>query len=246
MNSCRQISVPAGVSAKKELLRVTYNVYSRWTERFPLACKKGCGVCCTRSVTMTSLEGEAILDFVRIWGRQKWLYGKLARMTSENGGSQITTNQFAEACLAGQEIDGEGFGSWDFRPCIFLEGNLCSIYDARPFSCRSFASFVECTADTAAEIAPIHLAVNTVFTQIIEHIASDGGTWGTMGEMLHCLARFNSRATRRTHLLKARLLPGFLLDDRELDVVNHLLQQLYQESGGNRTFGDLIDNFMPI
>ena len=246
MNLCRQISVPAGMSLKKEVLTVMYSIYSRWTDHFPLACKKGCGVCCTRSVTMTSLEGEAILDSAWSSGRQKWLYGKLARMTTGNCGPQITTNQFAEACLAGQEIDGKGFGSWDFRPCIFLEDNLCAIYDARPFSCRSFASFVECTADTAAEIAPIHLAVNTVFTQIIEHIASDGGTWGTMGEMLHCLARFNTRATRTTHLLRARPLPGFLLEDRELDVVNHLLQQLYEESGGNRTFGDLIDNVMPI
>lgn len=246
MKPCRQVSVPAGMSPKKEVLRVIYNVYSRWTDRFPLACKKGCGVCCTRSVTMTSLEGEAILDFARSRGREKWLYGELVRTTTGTGGPQITTNQFAEACLAGQEVDGEVLGSWDFSPCIFLEDNLCSIYEARPFGCRSFGSLVKCTVDTAAEVAPIHLAVNTVFTQIIEHIESDGGTWGTMSDMLHCRAGINIRATRRTHLLKARPLPGFLLDDREVDVVNHLLQKLYQESGGNRTFGDLIDNFMPI
>lgn len=240
------ICIPAGMDVKKKVLDAVYVVYSSWAGRFPLACKKGCAACCTGSVTMTSLEGEVILDFVERNGRQKWLQEKLTQVVPRQSKAAITTNQFAEACLAGQEIDGKGFGSWDFRPCIFLEDNLCAIYDARPFSCRSFASFVECTADTAAEIAPIHLAVNTVFTQIIEHIASDGGTWGTMGEMLHCLARFNSRATRRTHLLKARPLPGFLLEDRELDVVNHLLRQLYEESGGNRTFGDLIDNVMPI
>ena len=50
---------------KKELLHAVYGVYSRWVERFPLACQKGCAACCTQSVTMTSLEGEEVLGFVK-------------------------------------------------------------------------------------------------------------------------------------------------------------------------------------
>jgi len=246
MKLSRHAHIPAGMSSKKEVLILIYGVYSRWAERFPLACKKGCAACCTQSVTLTSLEGEAILGFLRSRGREKWLHEKLSGVTPGKGGPQITTNQFAEACLARQEIDGEVQGTWDFNPCIFLEDALCSVYEARPFGCRSFGSFVECTVDRAAEILPIHLAVNTVFTQIIEHIDSDGGTWATMRDMLHSLTASNRVIAGRTCLLQARPLPGFLLDDHELHVVNNLLRQLYQESGDNRTFGDLIDNFMTI
>lgn len=241
-----QAHIPAGMSAKKEALLLIYGVYSRWAERFPLACRKGCAACCTQSVTMTSLEGEAVLGFLRSRGREKWLHEKLSGVTPGNGGPQITTNQFAAACLAKQEIDGEDQGTFDFNPCIFLENSLCSVYEARPFGCRSFGSFVECIADRAAEILPIQLAVNTVFTQIIEHIDSDGGTWAKMGDMLHSLTGSNPVFAGRTRLLQARPLPGFLLDDHELHVVNSLLRQLYQESGEKQTFGDLIDNFMTI
>jgi Fe-S-cluster containining protein len=245
MNKSRQLHIPAGISAKKELLGVMYSVYSRWAVRFPLVCKKGCAACCTQSVTMTSLEGAAILDFIKSRGREKWLHEKLARAAPGKSGPEITTNQFAEACLTRREVDEEAFGSWDFAPCIFLEETLCSIYEARPFGCRSFASLVPCTADTAAEVAPIYLAVNTVFSQIIEHTDSDGGTWAAMTDMLLNLAG-RQTGSRATHILEARPLPGFLLDPHEIYVVKHLLQQLYNESGRKRTFGDLIDNFMPI
>ena len=246
MKLARQAHIPAGMSQKKEALALIYRVYSRWADRFPLACKKGCAACCTQSVTMTSLEGEAILDLARSRGREQWLHGKLIRTTPGNGRPYITTNQFAEACLARQAVDGELQGTWDFSPCIFLDDTLCSIYEARPFGCRSFGSFVECAADRAAEILPIHLAVNTVFTQIIEHIDSDGGTWAIMRDILQSLTGSNRADAGRTHLPLARPLPGFLLDDHEFQVVNNLLRQLYQESGGNLTFGDLIDNFMTI
>ena len=241
----RQENIPSDMSAKKELLAVAYAVYSDWAERFPLACKKGCVACCTRSVSMTSLEGEAILDFIRSRGREKWLFDKLSKVTPGIGGPGITTNQFAEACLAGCEVDGAAFGNWDFAPCIFLAETFCSIYEVRPFGCRSFGSLVPCAPDSAAEIPPIHLTVSTIFTQIIEHIESDGGTWARMTEMLHSLAGKQTRSGR-THILQARPLPGFLLDPHEFHVVNHLLRQLYEESGGNRAYGDLIDNFMPI
>jgi len=245
MKPHRQAHIAADMSSQKEVLGLIYAVYSRWAEPFPLACKKGCATCCTQSVTMTSMEGEAILDFVRSRSREKWLHEKLAGASSGKGGPGRTTNRFAEDCLAGRAVDEAALGNWDFTPCVFLEESLCSIYEVRPFGCRSFGSLVECTADRAAEIAPIHLAVNTVFTQIIEHIESDGGTWATMTDMLHSLAG-NQTGSRRTQILQARPLPGFLLDPHEVRVVNHLLRQLYEESGGGRIFGDLIDNFMSI
>jgi len=245
MNS-PQVAIPAEPVRKKELLHAVYGVYTSWVERFPLACRKGCNTCCTQSVHMTSLEGEIILDFLKGAGLDNWLLEKLASIAPGKGGQAVTMNQFAGACLKYQDIRGEPGGNWDFTPCFILEEGICSIYEARPFGCRSFGSFVECNADRAAEILPIQLAVNTVFTQIIEHIDSDGGTWAKIGDMLHSLTGSNRVFAGRTCLLQARPLPGFLLDDHELHVVNSLLRQLYQESGEKQTFGDLIDNFMSI
>jgi Fe-S-cluster containining protein len=234
-----------GIGYKQQLLRAVYGVYSPWVERFPLACKKGCAACCTQSVTMTSMEGEMILDFVRREGREKWLLEKLDRDRPGKSTAAMTTNHFAKACLDHQEVCVDNWGSWDFTPCIFLVENTCSIYEVRPFGCRSFGSFVKCGAGRAAEIAPRHLAVNTVFTQIIEHVSSDGGYWATMNDILLSLADCNTQDWK-IHLLPAQPVPGFLIEPHEKHTVKTLLKQLREKFSEKGVFGDLIDNCMPI
>jgi Fe-S-cluster containining protein len=240
-----QAGVPTEMAHAKELLHAVYAVYSRWVARFPLACHMGCSACCTQSVTMTSLEGEVILDFVKRRGREKWLLEKLAGAAPGKSRAAITMNQFAAACLNQQEVSDGSMGNWDFAPCVFLEEKICAIYEVRPFGCRSFGSFVQCAADSAAEMAPVHLAVNTVFTQIIEHVCCSGGYCATMNDILHSLA---DSATRpgTMHLLQARPVPGFLLEPHEIKVVKALLQELSGQFSETVIFGDLIDNFMPI
>ena len=240
-----RIGIPAEIDYKKELLHAVYDVYARWIERFPLACRMGCNACCTQSVSMTSLEGEIVLDFVKGTGRGKWLLAKLAGVPPGKSRERITTNQFAGACLNHQEVDRETMGGWDFTPCVFLEANICSIYEARPFGCRSFGSFVQCTADSAAQMAPIHLAVNTVFTQIIEHVNSDGGYCSAMTDILHSLVN-SPICNEKEHLLPAQPVPGFLLEPHEIKVVQALFLQLGGQYSDKGMFGDLIDNFMPI
>ncbi len=240
-----QASIPAEMDHKKELLHVIYGVYARWVERFPLACRKGCAACCTNSVTMTSLEGEIILDFVKGTGREEWLLEKLAGAPPGKGWGAITMNQFAGACLNHQEVDRETTAGWDFTPCVFLEAKVCSIYEVRPFGCRSFGSFEQCAADRAAEMAPIQLTVNTVLTQIIEHVSSDGGYCSTMTDILHSLVN-SGICNEKTHLLPARPLPGFLLEPHETKEVKALLLQLDGHFSDKGIFGDLIDNFLPI
>jgi len=238
------IDIPAGMQAKREALYAVYDVYSEWVERFQLACRRGCAACCTQSVTMTSLEGEEIVDFLKKKGTEELLPAKLARVQPGKNRARITMNQYAEACLNHRELEAEVPGNWDFTPCMFLEENRCSIYEVRPFGCRSFGSFVECAANRAAEMAPIHLTVNTVFTQIIEHLNIDGGNWSTMAAILHSLAGGEARGNM--HLLAARPLPGFLLEPLEVAEVHALLQQLRGRLSAKGIFGDLIDNFLPI
>jgi Fe-S-cluster containining protein len=240
-----QTNIPAAMAHKKEVLHAIYSVYSSWAEGLPLACQKGCASCCTQSVTMSSLEGEVIRDYAAARGREKWLLAKLAHAVPGRSRVTITMNQFAWACLNRRELDGDTSGTWDFRPCVFLEENICSIYAVRPFGCRSFGSLVQCTTGRAAEMAPIHLTVNTVFTQIIEHLSSDGGHWSTMADILHGLVNGGGRKAE-IQRLPARPVPGFLLEKHEVPVVKNLLQQLRRHLSETGIFGDLIDNFMPI
>ena len=206
--------MPVSMDNKKEPLHTVYRVYSTWIGRFPLVCRKGCGACCTQSVTMTSLEGLEIIDFVKKNGLEKWLPEKLGKAASEKSKATITTNQYARACLEQQEAEGDIPENWNFTPCVFLEEETCSIYEVRPFGCRSFGSLVQCSENNGAEIAPIHLTVNTVFTQIIEHLNSDGGCWGNMTDILENL--IESKKPASTELLPARPIPGFLLDPSEI------------------------------
>ena len=206
---------------RKAFLAALYAVYGEWAERFPLACRKGCSACCTSSVTMTSLEGVVIFDFLRKAGREEQFLTLLAR----TGPPQ-------------SRPDG-----WDFSPCIFLANDACTIYDARPFGCRSFGSLIPCGAGAAAETAPIHLAVNTVFTQVIEGAGSNGGFWGPMTDILQSLAACRG-GEQGMSLLAARPVPGFLLAGQEVKVVQHLLEQLRATCEAQGIGSDLIDNCM--
>ena len=230
---------------KKDILETIYLHYFTWVERFPLACQKGCSACCTQSVTMTSLEGELILDFIKKKSREQWMAELLAQVTPGMSGSAITTNQYARACLAHQEVNEAALGSWNFTPCVFLAENTCSIYEVRPFGCRSFGSLVRCSSERTAEMVPIHLTVNTVFTQVIEHLSCDGGYWSNMAVILQGPAN-NGTRDGKMHLLPAQPVPGFLLEPHEVQVVHNLLNQLNEQTADKRFFGDLIDNFMPI
>lgn len=240
----QQEGIKGDMVHKKEALRAICRVYSAWAERYPLACQKGCATCCTQSVTMTSLEGEMIRDHVAAMGREKWLSVKLAHAVPGRNRETVTMNGFAGACINHREVEGDTSGNWDFTPCIFLEEKTCSIYTVRPFGCRSFASLVRCKGDMAAEMAPLHLTVNTVFTQIIEHLNSDGGHWSAMADILHSLDKSGARKSE-IHLLPAQPIPGFLLEMHEMPVVKGLLLQLRGQFPKG-FFGDLIDNFLPI
>lgn len=238
-------NIQACMTHKREVLAVICDVYSNWVKAFPLACRQGCSACCTQHVTMTSLEGEIIIDFISRNGPPNWLQTRLGSAGTESGLAGMTMNQFAAACLRQQDIEEDTQEGWDFTPCIFLQEDSCLIYAARPFGCRSFASRVQCSAGQPAEITPLHLTVNTVFTQIIEHLSSDGGSWSTMTAILHDLTAGNTRAVK-SDLLPAHPVPGFLLVPYEVPVLQGLLQQVARKLSARGICPDLIDNFMPI
>ena len=195
------------------VLETLYKAYESWTGQYRFACRQGCAACCTQSVTMTTLEGERIIEYLQENGQIDNLAPMLAASRPTTRPVQ-TTNQFAADCLAQEELLPEE-GAWDFTPCIFLARNLCTVYPARPFGCRSFSSTVNCATHGCAEVAPVVITVNTVVMQIIEHLNSRGGFWGNMTDILRQLLA-GKGTTADPHLLPARPNPGFLIPQEEM------------------------------
>jgi len=200
------------------LLTALYAAFAEWAEKFAFACRKGCATCCTRSVTMTSLEGEGIMAFLTAMDRLAELAAP-AFQTTVNLASQCTTNTFVGAHLRGESVDEAE--SWDLRPCPFLKKEACTIYPVRPFGCRLFASLDPCSVSGVAEMPPGYLAGATAMLQCIEHL-DNGGAWGIMTEVLSGL---NTGRTNGFGEPTAPI-PGFLIAPDEHALVEPLLQGL--------------------
>ncbi len=208
----------------KDKLRAVYHIYGQRVADYPYACSKGCASCCTQSVTMTSLEGEIVLDFLA----ENDIKIPAAHLAA-GARPACTTNEFAGRCLAEEDLaEEEDF--WSFTPCLFLADGACTIYPARPFGCRSFGSFVRCDEAGEAELEPFLITLNTVTTQIIEHL-SQGGLWGNMFDVLlfgqaEQEKQESKSAELRRRLLTAKPLPGFLVPPAEMAAIREFGQSL--------------------
>ncbi len=206
------------------LVRI-YDLFDRWAARQGSACRKGCAVCCTQGVTVTQTEGERILVYL---DNTRETSGLSALLSIEPlpPTPACTTNEFARACLNGQDIDP---GTSHFTgSCPFLQNNLCTIYPVRPFSCRCFISTTSCRPGWEATLPPAYLCASTAVAQLLEHL-DQGRYWGNLLPMLHHLssagvAQFNAAEP----LLRiARPLPGFLLSDEDYRHVEPLLSTIF-------------------
>lgn len=210
------------MTPREGLLRI-YGHYDRWAGEFSSACRKGCATCCTRSVTMTTLEGELLTEYLAV---RADLPPQPEAMPAAVPAPPATTNQFAAACLRGED-EGEAQPAWDTAPCFFLRDNCCTVYPARPFMCRSFASRVRCDRTGAAEIEPFLLTLNTVILQCIEHL-DRGRPWGNIYAVLRSLRKQQGKEEMNGEpgLLIADRIPGFLIPPEEADRMNGVLRNL--------------------
>jgi Fe-S-cluster containining protein len=173
-----QLKIPE----KLLLLKKIYSIYEQYTNTLDLACRKGCAYCCTRNVVVTSLEGILIYNHLKS-SSEGQLIDKVRKFTHiPRFHTQLTTNGLAELCLDGKEIPDEQSPQVAGR-CPLLKDETCSIYDVRPFECRSLISNVNCKEEGCAEQDPFSISVNTVFKQYIEHVDSQGIS-GNLTDML--------------------------------------------------------------
>lgn len=198
--------------SQEALLRI-YKLFALWAEDFNFACQKGCSTCCTQSVSMTTLEGELIYDYIRT-EKPEIMY-MLDNLPASSYTSR-TTNQFAAACLS-EEVDEDiEEETWNLTPCIFLQDNCCTIYPVRSFMCRSLGSKIPCNKIGTAEMDPLFLTLNTIILQCIEHL-DQGRPWGNMNSILALLRNSETEKTNETknNLPVSKTIPGFLIPPDE-------------------------------
>lgn len=211
-----------GPMTPSECLLRMYALYDRCAAEFAFACRKGCATCCTQSVTMTTLEGELLNDYL---AGQPDLLPLLDAMPGQTSAPPTTINQFAAACLLGEYAD-EPQPAWDFAPCIFLQDNCCAVYPVRPFMCRSFGSRVRCDSSGTAEVEPFFLTLNTVFLQCIEHL-DRGRPWGNMYAVLRSIQQSGqANAETLAGLRIAEQIQGFLIPPDETERIQDCLRSL--------------------
>ena len=165
---------------KRQILFTIYDIFDRWNSDLDKACHRGCSGCCTQNVTITAVEGEAILRFILAEDMSLWLAEKLASSRTHQP-PKMTTNDFAFACLNGKDAEPEG--QHNLSVCPFLEDNLCKIYPVRPFGCRLFISQKTCSASQPALVDDSYFEAATAVSQLIEHLGQKE-YWGNMLDVL--------------------------------------------------------------
>ena len=91
-----------------------------------IACRKGCTYCCNSRVEIAQPEAIFIYSYIKNTLNQEQLesiFNKIKEIVS----------------LTSQISDQNDYNKLQL-PCIFLNNNLCGIYEIRPFICREFHS----------------------------------------------------------------------------------------------------------
>jgi len=213
------------------------------------ACKPGCSSCCTRHVTVTTLEGYQIHDHLA--GNDGIDIRRCKSTDASPFRPTYTTNDLASACLNHRELPEESPGP-DMSSCPLLDGDRCSLYGIRPFACRAFLSLRHCALDGQAEIPSALASVIGICQQIIEH-TDVNGYFGNMSDMLVMLALDgNARAYARnegvakTEMPATKPLPGFLIPPEDREEVNAFLSRLFNAKIGDRVFLQILSAIRPL
>ncbi len=209
---------------KQQVLQSITTVFEQWLAQWDFHCTKGCCVCCTQNVTMTSLEGDRIVSWVRKNRGDNWFNERLEPL-GEVSDPGPTTNRFATLCFEDQNFEHQAQPS--LSSCPFLKERLCTIYAARPLSCRCFVSFEQCGESQPAVVHDYILSASTAVMQIIEHL-NQGGRWGNMLDLLRLTTGCcNNDGQLENRVKKCLPLPGFLIPPEDYEQVQPLLESIF-------------------
>ena len=182
------------LNSKLAVLDQIYGIYDKFVGNLDIACKKYCADCCTRNVTITTLEGYLMATHM-ISCEKSGLFENIERAIPEKRfRPQTTTNRLADLCMKGENPPEEENQSLD-GSCPLLKDNLCSIYGVRPFGCRCFVSKKDCRKHGYAQVDPFVMTVNNLFLQFIEHVDSQGFS----GNLIDVLKFMASKTNRQNY-----------------------------------------------
>jgi Fe-S-cluster containining protein len=238
---------------KIKILEAIFKKYQQWIVNEIFHCHRGCSLCCTQNVMVTEVEGQYIYDYIKQEKKEAWFAGKLLHQRQAKS-VKLTTNGFARICLEKKEDYPDEKPTQPTGRCPFLEENCCTIYAARPFSCRGFSSSRDCHDDGSAHLSERLLVINTITMQLIEHLGQRGN-WGNMLDVLLGLApNPANKAVKKyindddiiksamTSTLTAEPIPGFLLQPEEEHEVNKYLQTVLSAKIGEKTIEAIFNN----
>ena len=203
------------IDTKLFILEEIHKIHEGFAKTLSVACERYCATCCTKNVTMTTLEGYHIIRYLAL-NRKSQVLLTLARGDDPNRlRPNITTNHLAALLARGEEAPEAKDSVFDGR-CPFLADDLCTIYPVRPFGCRCFLSTQNCRDTGFADIDPFVVTANTLFLQFIEHVDVDG----LFGNLIDIIIFLEITENRKAYLNNAHLPPGdFLLSNRSILVL---------------------------
>jgi Fe-S-cluster containining protein len=206
------------------LLKI-YGLYDSFCSEMQLFCRKGCSLCCTTNVTLTSLEAELILAYLQEHARSL-PESLLAAATGDTRfRPTITINHLAELCASGADFPDEAADPYA-GACPLLEGGLCAIYAVRPFGCRAMQSLCDCRREGVADMPDWVLSANTLFLQYIEAADADGIT----GNLIDVLMMGAERLPARNKMPANRAIAVLMLPPEHRARLQGLVQSLRQIS----------------
>jgi hypothetical protein len=82
------------INSKLAVLEKIYGIYDDFSGGLNLSCKKGCSLCCTQNVTMTTLEGFKVSEGILAMGKGE-LFGRIKESGKAGFRPRITINEMA-------------------------------------------------------------------------------------------------------------------------------------------------------
>jgi hypothetical protein len=218
-----------------ERLKSIYSIYDAFIAGTPKACRKHCAWCCTCNVTATTLEGWLVHEQLRSSGGA----GPAAVLEALPGIAparrfqpRVTINGMARLCMQGRPLPDE-LNDPAAGVCPLIEGDVCPIYELRPFGCRAMLSTVACDCGGEAAMPPLILTVNNIVMQFIEALDAPGAS----GNLLDILKHFSDPDRRRVYeegqdlswsqpLVPNQSIPVLMIPPRHRKAVQPLLESL--------------------
>jgi len=179
---CVEMPTPPARMRLDEMLPTLYALQDGFSEvgtrrhGRPVSCARGCAACCRiQPVPVTPIEAYALLLLVEGLPepRKSAVVSRFAECAA-----RLNEAGLAEGFLTGrrpssqEQAKAEAMQYFDLKlACPFLEDDACSIYPARPFTCREY--FVTTPPDLCTD--PIGNPVRTV-PGIVQAVQANGAT----------------------------------------------------------------------